>query len=124
MRGFKTLKVGMKVPVRLINTDSVHGFIDFEYDNPAETAKRERLERKRAAARRLRGRVGDLFDAWVTGVSEKATWIQTMDGIEGRLVRGWRGLSEGDKVSAILLSADPVNGFIDFANERSVLPLS
>jgi exoribonuclease-2 len=124
MRGFKTLKVGMKVPVRLINTDSVHGFIDFEYDNPAESAKRERLERKRAAARRLRGRVGDLFDAWVTGVSEKATWIQTMDGIEGRLVRGWRGLSEGDRVSAILLSADPVNGFIDFANERSVLPLS
>jgi exoribonuclease R len=124
MRGFKTLTAGMKVPVKLIGTDSVHGFIDFEYENPAESGKRERLARKREAARQLRHRIGQPFDAWVTGVSEKATWVQTIDGIEGRLVRGWRGLSEGDKVSAILLTADPVNGFIDFANERAVLPLS
>jgi exoribonuclease R len=124
MRGFKELKVGMKVPVRLINTDTVHGFIDFEYDDPAASSKRERLARKRAAARRLRGSIGRRFDAWVTGVSDKATWIQTADGVEGRLVRGWRGLAEGDKVGAILLSADPVNGFIDFANERSALPIS
>jgi exoribonuclease-2 len=124
MRGFKTLTVGMKVPVKLIGTDSVHGFIDFEYENPDEEGKRERLARKREAARLLRDHVGQRFDAWVTGASEKATWVQTIDGIEGRLVRGWRGLAEGDKVSAILLSADPVNGFIDFASERAVLPLS
>jgi exoribonuclease R len=123
MRGFKTLTVGMKVPVKLIGTDSVHGFIDFEYENPNEAAKRERLARKREAARQLRHHIGERFDAWVTGVSEKATWVQTIDGIEGRLVRGWRGLSEGDKVSAVLLTADPINGFIDFASERAVLPL-
>jgi exoribonuclease R len=124
MRGFKALQIGMKIPVKLIATDSVHGFIDFEYENPAEAPKRDRLARKREAARSLRGRIGEQFDAWVTGVSDKATWIQTIDGIEGRLVRGGRGLVEGDKVSAILLTADPVNGFIDFANERSVLPIS
>jgi VacB/RNase II family 3'-5' exoribonuclease len=33
VRGFRTLERGMKVPVRLIGTDSVHGFIDFEYDD-------------------------------------------------------------------------------------------
>src|SRR4029078_2786236 len=69
MRGFKTLEVGMKVPVRLIATASVLGCTAFEYDNPAESARRDRLERKRAAARQLRGRVGQQFDAWVTGVS-------------------------------------------------------
>ncbi|MEO5566874.1 MAG: RNB domain-containing ribonuclease, partial [Gemmatimonadaceae bacterium] len=124
MRGFKTLTVGMKVPVTLISTDTVHGFIDFEYQNPEDSAKRDRLERKRAAARGLRDRIGDRFDAWVTGTSEKATWVQTMDGIEGRLVRGWRGRAVGDKVSAILLTADPVNGFIDFSDELTVIPAS
>lgn len=122
MRGFKTLTVGMKVPVKLIATDSVHGFIDFEYENPAESAKRERLARKRAAARELRNRIGAKFTATVTGVSEKAVWISTTDGIEGRLVRGWRDAKVGDRIGVILLRADPVNGFIDFAHERAVLP--
>jgi hypothetical protein len=105
------------VPVKLIGTDTVHGFIDFEYDNPAEPEKRERLARKREAARLLQHLVGTRYDAWVTGISDKATWVQTMDGVEGRLVRGWRGLAVGDKVSAILLDADPVSGFIDFSHE-------
>jgi ribonuclease R len=125
MRGFKTLKLGMKVPVRLIATDSVHGFIDFEYENPAESAKRDRLARKRDAAKRLRYRVGEPFTVKVTGVTEKAVWVETLpDRIEGRLVRGWRGLKVGDQFGAVLLRADPVNGFIDFAHERAVLPIS
>jgi exoribonuclease-2 len=125
MRGFKTLKVGMKVPVRLIGTDSVHGFIDFEYENPAESGKRDRLARKRAAARQLRHRVGAKFTIRVTGVTEKAVWVETVpEKIEGRLVRGWRGATVGDQFEAILLRADPVNGFIDFAHERAVLPIS
>ena len=125
MRGFKTLEVGMKVPVRLIGTDSVHGFIDFEYENPAESAKRDRLARKRDAARRLRHRLGTRFTLKVTGVNEKAVWVETVpDRIEGRVVRGWRGLSVGDQFEGVLLRADPTNGFIDFAHERAVLPIS
>lgn len=125
MRGFKTLKAGMKVPVRLIGTDSVHGFIDFEYENPAEAAKRDRLARKRAAAKQLRHRVGSQFTVRVTGVNDKAVWVESVpDKVEGRLVRGGRGLKVGDQFNAVLLRADPVNGFIDFAHERAVLPLS
>lgn len=125
MRGFKTLKVGMQVPVKLINTDSVHGFIDFEYDNPAESGKRDRLARKRAAAKQLRHRVGSKFTVKVTGVTEKAVWVETVpEKIEGRLVRGWRGAKLGDQCDAVLLRADPLNGFIDFAHERAVLPIS
>ena len=38
--------------------------------------------------------------------------------IEGRLVRGRRGLSVGAALRVVLLAADPVRGFIDFAREE------
>jgi ribonuclease R len=123
VRGYKPLKVGMKIPVKLLNTDSVHGFIDFEYTQGVDNAKEERLARKRAAALSLRDRVGDTFDAVVSGMSPKATWLRIVPGeIEGRLVRGRRGLHVGDKTRVVLLAADPVRGFIDFAREDTVLP--
>jgi exoribonuclease R len=123
IRGYKNLKVGMKIPVKLISTDSVHGFIDFEYSAGIEPAKEERKERKRAAALELRDRIGDRFRAVVTGVSKKATWIRLEpSGIEGRLVRGRKGLRPGSEVAVVLLAADPVRGFIDFAREDTVLP--
>ena len=118
VRGYKSLSVGMKVPVRLISTDSVHGFIDFEFASGIDRAKDERLARKRASAAMLRDRVGESFDAVVSGTTQKATWIVAEPGnIEGRLVRGRRGLSTGDAVRVVLLAADPVRGFIDFARE-------
>jgi hypothetical protein len=46
------------------------------------------------------------------------------DEIEGRLVRGRRGLSVGDEAKVVLLAVDPVRGFIDFAREDTVLPAS
>jgi exoribonuclease R len=123
VRGYKPLTVGMKVSVKLINTDSVHGFIDFEYTPAIDSTKEERQARKRAAALTLRDRIGDVFGAVVTGTSKKATWIKVVpDGIEGRLVRGRRGLSVGNELRAVLLVADPIRGFIDFAREDTVLP--
>ena len=118
IRGYKTLVVGMTVPVKLVGTDSVHGFIDFEYVKDADGAKNERLARKRAAAAQLGDRVGEVFDAVVTGVTQKATWIVAgAEQVEGRLVRGRAGLGIGDAVQVVLLAADPVRGFIDFARD-------
>jgi exoribonuclease-2 len=123
VRGYKPLSVGMKIPVKLINTDSVHGFIDFEYTQGVEPAKQDRLARKRAAALALRDRIGETFHAVVSGTSKKATWVKIEPaGIEGRLVRGRRGLSVGDKANVVLLAVDPSRGFIDFAREDTVLP--
>lgn len=122
VRGVKSLVVGMTVPVTLIDTDSVHGFIDFEYTSGIAPPKRDRLERKRAAALTLRDRIGEGFRAVVTGTSPKATWIRLVElGIEGRLVRGREGLARGDEIGVVLLTADPARGFIDFASERAVI---
>jgi exoribonuclease-2 len=117
VRGHKALRLGMRVVVRLVSTDSVHGFIDFAYDAGVEPRKVDRLSRKRAAAAELQGRIGSRFAVEVTGVTEKATWIRTQDGVEGRLVRGRNGLRKGDSLTAILLVADPARGFIDFARD-------
>src|SRR5256885_1548860 len=109
VRGYKPLRIGMKVPVTLVSTDSVHGFIDFEYSAGIEPAKEERKDRKRAAALELRDRIGESFRAVVTGVSKKATWIRLEpSGGEGRLVRGRKGLRPGSDIHVVLLAADPV----------------
>jgi exoribonuclease R len=120
--GYKTLvdSIGKRVTLTLVSVNTALGFIDFEYAEGVDAKKRARRERKRDAARKLVGRVGDRFDVEITGVTSKAVWVRTLeDGIEGRLVRGTRGLAIGDRVSATLLDADVERGHIDFAREMS-----
>jgi exoribonuclease-2 len=78
--------------------------------------KVERLVRKAAAALWISNRIGQDFDAIVTGASKKGTWVRLCrPPIEGRLERGWEGLDVGDRVRVRLVSTDPDQGFIDFA---------
>jgi exoribonuclease-2 len=78
--------------------------------------KVERLVRKAAAALWISNRIGQDFDAVVTGASNKGTWVRLCrPPIEGRLDRGWEGLDVGDRVRVRLVSTDPDQGFIDFA---------
>ncbi len=82
----------------------------------AATRKLERLMRKVVAAVLLRGRVGEVFDGLVTGVTEHGTFVRLLrPPAEGRVVRGERGMDVGDRVRVKLLSTDPEKGFIDFA---------
>ena len=77
--------------------------------------KVERFMRKAAAAVLLQGRIGESFDALVTGASEKGTYVRLITPpAEGRVLQGERGLSVGQKVRVRLLKTDPYNGFIDF----------
>ena len=77
--------------------------------------KVERLTRKAAAALWLSDRVGQQFDAVVTGAGPKGTWVRLLKmPVEGRLERGFEGLDVGDRVRVRLLSTDPPRGFIDF----------
>ena len=78
--------------------------------------KVERLTRKAAAALLLSSRIGERFDAIVTGASAKGTWVRIRrPPVEGRLEHGWEGLEVGDKVRVRLVHTDPRRGFIDFA---------
>jgi exoribonuclease-2 len=78
--------------------------------------KVERKMRKVAAAVLLRDKIGEEFKAIVTGVTPKGTFARVIaPPVDGRVMRGGRGLRVGDKVRVRLLSADPERGFIDFA---------
>jgi VacB/RNase II family 3'-5' exoribonuclease len=78
--------------------------------------KVERHVRKSAAALLLERRIGDVFEAIVTGASAKGTWARLFQPpVEGRVVRGDEGLDVGDRVRVKLLSTDVERGFIDFA---------
>jgi exoribonuclease R len=78
--------------------------------------KVERLVRKAAAALWMRDRVGQEFDAVVTGASSKGTWVRLVrPPVEGRLERGEAGLDVGDRLRVRLVSTNAEEGFIDFA---------
>jgi len=78
--------------------------------------KVERRMRKAAAASLLSARIGETFDAVVTGVKPGGTFARlSRPPADGRIMRGWRGLDVGDRVRVRLVSTNPERGFIDFA---------
>ena len=77
--------------------------------------KVERQVRKSAAASFLESRIGERYDAIVTGASQKGTWVRIFHPpVEGKLVHGFDGLDIGDKVRVKLIGVDVDKGFIDF----------
>ena len=77
--------------------------------------KVERQVRKAAAALLVQSRIGDVFDAFVTGSSSKGTWARVgTPPIEGKIVRGDRDLDVGDPVRVRLVDVDVERGYIDF----------
>ncbi len=77
--------------------------------------KVEREMSKRLAAVAMSHRVGETFDAIVTGVTPKGTFVRVLQPhIEGLLAQGAQGLHVGDRVRARLTRTDVQRGFIDF----------
>ncbi len=78
--------------------------------------KVERQVGKSAAALLLESRIGEQFDAIVTGAAAKGTWVRIMHPpIEGRLERGFEGVDVGQKLRVRLIHTDVERGYIDFA---------
>jgi exoribonuclease-2 len=77
--------------------------------------KVERKMRKVAAAVLMQKRIGEVFDAIVTGVTPNGIFARVLrPPVDGRVMRGEQGLRVGEKIRVKLLSADPQRGFIDF----------
>ena len=77
--------------------------------------KVERQVEKSAAAILLEPRIGDRFDAIVTGAGPKGTWVRLLHPpIEGKLVHGFEGFDVGDRIRVQLIRTDVERGFIDF----------
>ncbi len=77
--------------------------------------KVERQVMKSAAAILLESRIGEQFDAIVTGASDKGTWVRLMHSpVEGRLESGFKGMDVGHKLRVQLVSTDVERGYIDF----------
>jgi VacB/RNase II family 3'-5' exoribonuclease len=78
--------------------------------------KVEREMSKRLSAIAVSGRIGQVFDAIVTGATPKGTFVRVAQPhIEGLLATGAQGLDVGDRLRAKLIRTDVQRGFIDFA---------
>ena len=78
-------------------------------------SKVERQVLKAAAAFLLEGRIGESFDAIVTGAAAKGTFVRIASPLlEGRVVRGFEGLDVGDTLRVRLVAVDAAHSYIDF----------
>jgi len=83
-------------------------------DRDKAAKKVERFMRKAAAAVLLSGRIGESFDAIVTGASDKGVYARIITlPAEGRVMRKEKGLVIGQKVRVRLIGMDPYKGQID-----------
>jgi len=77
--------------------------------------KVEREMTKRLSAVAMSHRIGETFNAIVTGVTPHGTFVRVLQPhIEGLLAQGQQGLDVGDKVRVKLTRTDVQRGYIDF----------
>jgi exoribonuclease-2 len=77
--------------------------------------KVEREMTKRLAAVVMAGRIGQVFDGVITGVTPKGTFVRVLNPhVEGLLAQGAQGLKVGDQVQVKLTRTDVERGYIDF----------
>jgi len=63
----------------------------------------------------LEHRIGEQFDAIVTGAAEKGTWARLLTiPVEGRVVHSFEGLDVGNRIRVQLTFVDVDRGYIDF----------
>jgi exoribonuclease-2 len=80
-----------------------------------DVTKVERQVEKSANAILMKSRVGEVFDAIVSGASPKGTWIRLFHPhVEGKLVTGFNGLKVGQQLKVRLTHINVESGFIDF----------
>jgi VacB/RNase II family 3'-5' exoribonuclease len=109
----KAVLAGQAAPYAAADLGALAGHCTRRED---DANKVERTVRKAAAALLLEGRLGQRFDAIVTGASPKGTWVRILEPpVEGRVLRGEEGLDVGDRLQVELIHTDIERGYVDFA---------
>jgi exoribonuclease-2 len=98
-------------------TDAELGAVATHCTSMGDAARKvEREMSKRIAAVAMSGRIGETFDAIVTGVTPHGTFVRVVQPhVEGLLAQGQQGADVGDKLRVTLVRTDVERGFIDFA---------
>ncbi len=103
---------GNTVPYRPEELEKIASHCTLRED---DVKKVERQVEKSANAILMESRIGEEFDAIISGASPKGTWIRLFHPhVEGKLEKGFTGLKVGQKIKARLISINVENGFIDF----------
>jgi VacB/RNase II family 3'-5' exoribonuclease len=77
--------------------------------------KAERSVHKSISAVAMTSQVGQTFEGFITGSSDKGVWVRLVKPpVEGKIEGNAKGLAVGDHVTVKLISTDPVHGYIDF----------
>lgn len=113
-RLLKAALAGTEMPYSLAELTTLAAHCTTQED---AAKKVERQVRKSAAALFLSGRVGETFDALVTGASEKGTWVRLLQPpAEGKLLDANAAMNVGDQVRVRLTNLNIERGFIDFVH--------
>jgi len=111
-RLIKSLLAGMPGPY---SDDELAGIANNCTLKEDAARKVEREMSKRLSAVAMSTRIGETFDAIITGVGPHGTFVRVMHPhIEGLLTQGSQGLDVGDKLRAKLTRTDVQRGYIDF----------
>jgi exoribonuclease II len=121
-RRFADLVTQRLIKAKLANSPNPYSDVDLESIATSCTQKEDaarKVERemtKRMAAVAMADRIGQTFDAIVTGANTKGTFVRILNPrVEGMLVQGQQGLDVGDNLKVKLLRTDVQRGYIDFA---------
>ena len=97
--------------------DSELGAIALSCTTKEDAARKvEREMSKRIAAVAMSSRIGETFEAIVTGVTPQGTFVRVLQpAVEGMLAQGQQGVDVGDRLRVKLIRTDAQHGYIDFA---------
>lgn len=111
-RQIKATLAGQAPPYAIAELETIAQHCTLQEDK-ASTVERRVL--KAAAAFLLHERIGERFDAIVTGVAPKGTFVRISSPlVEGRLVGGFETVDVGDTLRVRLVAVDIEQRFIDF----------
>ncbi|HEY4246457.1 MAG TPA: RNB domain-containing ribonuclease [Lacunisphaera sp.] len=108
----KAALAGSRVPY---SNDELVALADHCTEQEDAAKKVERQVVKSAAAMLLTAKIGEKFDATISGATDKGVWVRLFHPpIEGKLQTGGEGRQIGDRLRVELVHTDVERGHIDF----------